>query len=278
MSFQQTMWSIGSPTRQQLWSRYQDILSSCASCRTWPPDMFELLIVVSRSSSFTFLPRRVRASDGILHWGKTQRYSHPWYLLRSWTFQVSGITTVCHQMVQHNITLPWMWQYHCQGIFSKYIRYHWNTASTDQWTIMLEPLHVQKRERFVVIMCSKGCGLAKVNEHRHRLFHVVKRLWRTYHSLKQLCLNMKRDLCFIPAFTGSQQPPLINKSLISGNAGSKTDTIVFCLPYWTTFEDASKSFSILLHGSCERSWTGSCTCTACYADGAGVRSTWLCTC
>ena len=29
---------------------------------------------------------------------------------------------------------------------------------------------MQKLERFVVIMYSKGCGLAKVNEARHRLF------------------------------------------------------------------------------------------------------------
>ena len=34
----------------------------------------------------------------------------------------------------------------------------------------LGSLHMQKLERFVVIMYSKGCGLAKVNEARHRLF------------------------------------------------------------------------------------------------------------
>ena len=33
----------------------------------------------------------------------------------------------------------------------------------------LGSLHMQKLERFVVIMYSKGCGLAKVNEARHRL-------------------------------------------------------------------------------------------------------------
>ena len=34
----------------------------------------------------------------------------------------------------------------------------------------LGSLHTQKLERFVVIMYSKECGLAKVNEARHRLF------------------------------------------------------------------------------------------------------------
>ena len=47
-----------------------------------------------------------------------------------------------------------------------------NTAGTDQCTVMLQlgSLHMQKLERFVVITYIKGCGLAKVNEARHRLF------------------------------------------------------------------------------------------------------------
>ncbi|KAG1674657.1 DNA transposase THAP9 [Nymphon striatum] len=36
--------------------------------------------------------------------------------------------------------------------------------------LTIDSLHMQSLERFVVIMYSKGCGLAKVNEARHRLF------------------------------------------------------------------------------------------------------------
>ena len=36
--------------------------------------------------------------------------------------------------------------------------------------LSLESLHMEKLERFVVVVYSKGCGLAKVNEARHRLF------------------------------------------------------------------------------------------------------------
>ena len=50
----------------------------------------------------------------------------------------------------------------------------------------------------------------------------------------------ERELYFITAFTGNQQPPFVKKSLISVIAGGITNTIVFWLPYWTTFEHASK--------------------------------------
>ena len=60
------------------------------------PTMFELLIVISWSSpspnSWT-----VRALVGLCSGGKTPRYSHPLYLPRYWTFQVSDI--LYHHMV-----------------------------------------------------------------------------------------------------------------------------------------------------------------------------------
>ena len=71
----------------------------------------------------------------------------------------------------------------------------------------LGSLHMQHLERFVVITYSKGCGLAKVNEARHRLFTSgKKRLWRTPHHHDQLSLNIQRERCFRPVFTGIEQP------------------------------------------------------------------------
>ena len=44
-------------------------------------------------------------------------------------------------------------------------------ALTDEPLLFsLESLHMQNLERFVVIVYSKGCGLAMVSEARHRLF------------------------------------------------------------------------------------------------------------
>ena len=49
-------------------------------------------------------------------------------------------------------------------------------ALTDERLLFsLESLHMHNLKRFVVIMYSKGCGLAMVNEARHRLFTSGKR-------------------------------------------------------------------------------------------------------
>ena len=48
--------------------------------------------------------------------GWAPQYSHPRYLLLSWTFQIYDINNFpCHQMVRHSITLPRMWQEDCLG-------------------------------------------------------------------------------------------------------------------------------------------------------------------
>ena len=54
---------------------------------------------------------------------------------------------------------------------------------------------MQKLERCVVIMCSNGCGLVKVNEARHRLFTSCKNtLENIPHSQAALFEHVKRDV------------------------------------------------------------------------------------
>ena len=55
---------------------------------------------------------------------------------------------------------------------------------------MLESLHVQKLERFVVFMCSNGCVLAKVIEAIHRILYEWKKYSGEQPTLKQLFLMM----------------------------------------------------------------------------------------
>ena len=58
----------------------------------------------------------------------------------------------------------------------------------------------------------------------------VKRLWRTSHHHEQLSLNIQRERCFRPVFTGNEQPLFTKKSQISANGGGKGNTMVFgCL-------------------------------------------------
>ncbi|KAG1674653.1 hypothetical protein GQR58_015022 [Nymphon striatum] len=68
--------------------------------------------------------------------------------------------------------------------------------------LTIDSLHMQSLERFVVIMYSKGCGLAKVNEARHRLFTSVngggkrKTMASGYLSEQHLKTPLKR----VPSF------------------------------------------------------------------------------
>jgi hypothetical protein len=44
-------------------------------------------------------------------------------------------------------------------------------ALTEEPTLFsIDSVHMQRIERFVVLMYSKGCGVARVNEAKHRLF------------------------------------------------------------------------------------------------------------
>ena len=129
---------------------------------------------------------------------------------------------------------------------------------------------MQNLERCVVIMYSKGCGLAKVNEARHGILQLVKKDWRTSHALKQLCLHTQKStasgqLLLEPSELRSSRNPRFQE------VGWQNEDIGIWLPYWTTLEDASKACCILLHCICERSCTMNCKCSA-----AGIRWTGLC--
>ena len=137
----------------------------------------------------------------------------------------------------------------------------------------LESLHMEKLERFVVVMYSKGCGLAKVNEARHRLFTSGKKTLESIPpSQAALFEHIKRAL-LQASFYWNQATSVHQEIPYFREWGWQREDSGVWLPYWTTLQDASKACSILLHCSCERSCTGNCKCSR-----AGVRCTGLCKC
>ena len=137
----------------------------------------------------------------------------------------------------------------------------------------LESLHMEKLERFVVVMYSKGCGLAKVNEARHRLFTSGKKTLESIPpSQAALFEHIKRAL-LQASFHWNQATSVHQEIPDFREWGWQREDSGVWLPYWTTLQDASKACSILLHCSCERSCTGNCKCSR-----AGVRCTGLCKC
>ena len=137
----------------------------------------------------------------------------------------------------------------------------------------LESLHMEKLERFVVVMYSKGCGLAKVNEARHRLFTSGKKTLESIPpSQAALFEHIKRAL-LQASFYWNQATSVHQEIPDFREWGWQREDSGVWLPYWTTLQDASKACSILLHCSCERCCTGNCKCSR-----AGVRCTGLCKC
>ena len=53
-----------------------------------------------------------------------------------------------------------------------------------------ESVPMQRIERFIVLMYSKGCGSASVNEARHQVFTTGNRSLKTFHLAKPRCSSM----------------------------------------------------------------------------------------
>ena len=133
--------------------------------------------------------------------------------------------------------------------------------TNDPSCFSLGSLHMQKLERFVVITYSKGCGLAKVNEARHRLFTSGKTtLGNTPPSRAALFEHTKRAL--LQASFYWNRATLVHQEIPDFREwGWQREYNGIWLPYWTTYQHASKACSILLHCNCERSCTGNCKCS-----------------
>ena len=147
------------------------------------------------------------------------------------------------------------------------------SLSNDPSLFDIESDHMQKLERFVVLMYCRTCGLDRVNEARHRLFTSGKKtLDNIPPTQAALFEHIKRALlqaCFLwcQATSVHQEIPDFSKW------GWHKKSNGIWLPHWTTLEDSSKACSILLRCGCSKSCKGNCKCSR-----AGVRCTQLCKC
>ena len=137
----------------------------------------------------------------------------------------------------------------------------------------IESIHMQRMERFVVLMYSKGSHAAGVNEARLRLFTSgTKSLESIPPTQAALFQHMKRAILqssfyWHQALSAQQEIPYF-----SGWGWQKDNTSTW-QPLWTTLDDASVVCTTLLHCRCNKACTGRCKC-----NRAGVRCTALCKC
>ena len=137
----------------------------------------------------------------------------------------------------------------------------------------IESNHMQRIERFVVLMYSKGCRAAGVNEARLRLFTSgTKSLESIPPTKAALFQHVKRAILqssfyWHRALSAQQEIPDF-----SGWGWQKDNTSTW-QPIWTTLDDASVACTTMLHCGCKKACTGRCKC-----NRAGVRCTALCKC
>ena len=126
----------------------------------------------------------------------------------------------------------------------------------------MESVHMQCIERFVVLMYSKSCGSATVNDARHQLFSNGSRSLDSIPPTQAaLFEHVKRSLLqasFIwkQSITCHQEIPVFDKWGWEQDKHNKQ-----WLPFWTTEADASKASSFLLHCGCTKSCRGNCKCS-----------------
>ena len=166
---------------QPLLSRYNDISSFCACIRTGTPDS---LYVRTVDSDIVILVIRFFTTLGLL---ELLGWLREWEKLRDIPIHdicsdlgpsrsmalplfhaITGCDTISHFLGGGKKTAGASWQ-NTPGLTETLLALT-NTSSC----FSLGSLHMQKLERFVVITYSRGCGLAKVNEARHRLFTSAK--------------------------------------------------------------------------------------------------------
>ena len=132
----------------------------------------------------------------------------------------------------------------------------------------IESIHMQRIEGFMVLMYSKGCCAAGVNEGRFRLFTSgTKSLESIPPTQAALFQHVKRAILqssfyLHRALSAQQEIPDC-----SGWGWQKDNTLS------TTLDDASVACTIMLHCGCNKACTGRCKC-----NRAGVRCTALCKC
>ena len=137
----------------------------------------------------------------------------------------------------------------------------------------IESIHMQRIERFVVLMYSKGCCAAGVNEGRFRLFTSgTKSLESIPPTQAALFQHVKRAILqssfyWHQALSAQQEIPDF-----SGWGWQKDNTSTWQL-LWTTLDDASVACTTMLHCGCNKACIGRCKC-----NQAGVRCTALCKC
>lgn len=148
------------------------------------------------------------------------------------------------------------------------------TVSDNPLLLSLDSIHMERLERWTVIMYSKSCGCSRVNDTRRQLFCQGKRTLENIPPTQgALFQHAKRALhqsgyVWRNALALQQEIPdpsewgwVLDKQSRVWN------------PFWTALPDVSKACALLQHCNCHKACKGNCKCAK-----ANLRCTQLCYC
>ena len=146
------------------------------------------------------------------------------------------------------------------------------TIQSDPLQFSLNSVHMERLERFFILLYSKTCGQMRVNKARSYLFQTSARsLDRMPPSQAALYQHILRAL--LQAGYIWAQAPILQPFLPPfTDWGWKRSSVGHLVPFWTTLKDASKSCKALHSCTCKTS------CTRCKCVVNGFRCTSLCKC
>ena len=141
----------------------------------------------------------------------------------------------------------------------------------DPTLLTLASIHMQRLERFVVLMYTRSYSAARVKDARVHLFTRGRRsLEKLPPTQAALFEHVKRALLQASYHWDKATAPV--HALSDFNTMVKSDQGVWC-SYWTSLPDANKACTILLRCGCLKSCIGNCKCSK-----AVVLCTSLCQC
>ena len=137
----------------------------------------------------------------------------------------------------------------------------------------LESVHMQNIERFVVLMYSKGCGAAGVNEARHCLFTTGSRSLENLPPTQAALFQHVKRALLQASFYWNQATSVQQEIPDFSEWGWHKDGTGTWQPLWTTLSDASAACDLLVRCGCLKGCMGRCK-----FHRIGVRCTILCKC
>ncbi|MES9879449.1 MAG: hypothetical protein ABW185_01030 [Sedimenticola sp.] len=140
--------------------------------------------------------------------------------------------------------------------------------------LTIDSVHMQRLERWTVIMYAKGGGCARVNEARRKLFSQGTRTLEHIPPTQAALLEHSKRALHQAGFVWEQSQKRQQSIPDASHWGWAQDpeTGVWS-PFWTLLADASHACALLLHCGCEKACKGNCKCAK-----AGLRCSVMCHC